>query len=78
VSAPSLADRVVRALAQIEEMESGLPTDAPERYMIYNLRDTASNVLADACYRVQALVYLAKDARKLVTELKDGTLQEAK
>lgn len=71
--APSLADRVVRALAQIEEMESGLPTDAPERYMVYNLRDTASTVLADACYRVQALAYLAKDARKLVAELKEST-----
>ncbi len=72
MSAPSLADRVVRALAMIEEMESGMPTDAPERYLIYNLRDTASNALADACYRVQAIAYAARDARKLLEEIKGG------
>ena len=60
---PSLTDRVVRALAMIEEMESGLATDAPERHLIYNLRETASSEIADACYRVQSLARIAAEIK---------------
>ena len=72
VSAPSLSDRVVRALAMIEEIESGLPTDAPERFLIYNLREAASSEIADACYRVQSLARIARDARKLSADVKEA------
>lgn len=66
----SLADRAVHALASVSAVGEALGTDDPHRYLVWSLREAAKGILSDAFNRVESMAYLARDAGKVVKELK--------
>ena len=68
---PSLADRAVSVLANIETMGASLGKDDPHRHLVWNMQESAKAILSDAFIRAQALVYLARDAERMVGELRE-------
>jgi len=68
---PSLADRAVSVLASIETMGASLGTDDPHRRLVWSLQESAKAILSDAFCRAQALAYLARDAERMVGELRE-------
>lgn len=67
----SLADRAVHALASVSAMGQSVASDAPERFLIWNLQETARAILSEAFCRAEALAFVALDAEKLAKELKE-------
>ena len=68
---PSLADRAVSVLANIETMGASLGTEDPHRHLVWSLQESAKAILSDAFCRAQALAYLARDAERMVGELRE-------
>ena len=61
---PSLNDRAVAALAAVAAMDSDIGTDDPERHIVWQLKNQAGNLLADAFSRAHHLAYLAETVRR--------------
>lgn len=67
---PSLADRAVSVLANIETMGASLGKDDHHRHLVWSMQESAKAILSDAFIRAQALVYLARDADRMVAEMR--------
>lgn len=69
---PSLADRVVMALAVIRQMDSDISTSDEHRHTVWKLKNAAEAALASACQMVGELNDVAwsvkQDAKKLTTD----------
>ncbi|WP_329914525.1 hypothetical protein [Stenotrophomonas sp. SMYL86] len=61
---PSLNDRAVAALAAVAAMDHDIGTDDPERHIVWQLKNQACGVLADAFVRAHNLAYLAETVRR--------------
>lgn len=65
---PSLADRAVHALAEVAAMDQDVTTNDPERHVVWDLKNEAQVVLAEAFSRAARLAALARAARREMRE----------
>ncbi|WP_295380356.1 hypothetical protein [uncultured Stenotrophomonas sp.] len=65
---PSLADRAVHALAEVAAMDRYVTTADPERHIVWNLKNEAQQILAEAFTRAARLACLAETTRRDMRE----------
>ncbi|MCO7398298.1 hypothetical protein NJH49_08890 [Stenotrophomonas maltophilia] len=61
---PSLADRAVHALAEVAAMDRDVTTADPECDVVWNLKNEAHQILAEAFTRAARLACLAETTRR--------------
>lgn len=60
MSAPSLADCAVYAIAAVRAMGADMPPDAPERHTVRNLKRVAEDIISNALRQARDIAYTAE------------------
>ena len=65
----SLADRAVRALQLISQIDAGVTVDTPERHAIWDIKRQADEQMIYACANAERLHRLAMTVREVFAKV---------
>lgn len=72
MTAPSLADQAVAALAAVSVMTDSVTNDHPERHTIREMKRTAEDILESAIRHARGIARMAEQLQRDMRD-KDGT-----